>query len=198
MGLALKYDYGQTPIETNELNDLKINSISTQSELNELEQQNVEKAIAWSLKRRFSDKEILSEDFIKQVHRKMFDEVWVWAGKFRLTQKNIGVNHYLIPVELRTLIEDCIFWKNNNTFLADELAIRFKHRLVSIHPFPNGNGRHSRLMADIIISHIFKKPVFTWGLKNLNTSANQRQHYIHSLKQADKGNCNQLLQFARS
>ena len=198
MGLDLEYIKGQTPLEEDEKEGLKIKTISTRSELNEFEQANIEKAIEWSLKINPPYEEILSITFIKDVHKKMFSKVWSRAGKFRKTNKNIGVDKYQIEVELIKLMNDCKFWIKNKSFSEDEIAIRFKHRLVKIHPFPNGNGRHSRLCADILISKVFRKKVFTWGSKNITNQGQTRMKYLNAIYEADKENIKPLIKFART
>ena len=197
MGLELEYIKGQTPIEEEEKEELKIKTISTRGELNEFEQANIEKAIEWSLKTNPSYNKILTIDFIIEVHKRMFDQVWGWAGKFRKTNKNIGVDKYQIPLELTKLIDDCRYWIENKVYPEDEIAIRFKHRLVEIHPFPNGNGRHSRLCADILISKGLKKEIFTWGSKNITDKGDTRTEYLNAIYEADKENLKPLLVFAR-
>ena len=144
-----------------------IPSIATRGALDEFEQQNIEQAILWTLRRSFKIKNIFTEDFLKVVHKKMYGNVWGWAGEFRKTNQNIGVDKWQIATELRNLLDDALYWQNNNTYSPEEIAVRFKHRLVSINCFPNGNGRHSRLMADIIIEKLFKMPVFAWGADNI-------------------------------
>ena len=130
MGLELEYFKGQSPLEEEEKDELKLKTISTRGELDEFEQANIEKAVEWSLKINFSYEKILTVDFIKDVHKRMFSEVWSWAGTFRKTDKNIGVDKYSIEQELRKLLDDCKFWIENKTLPEDELAISFKHRLV--------------------------------------------------------------------
>jgi Fic-DOC domain mobile mystery protein B len=198
MGLKLNYIEGQTPIDENEKEGLLIKTISTRGELDEFEQANIQQAIEWTIKTSFDKDEILTEDFILLVHKKMFDEVWEWAGTKRKTNKNIGVEKYQISSEMKKLLEDCRYWLDNKTFGSDEIAIRFSYRLVKIHVFPNGNGRHSRLIADILISNVFKKPVFTWGRSNLFKSGDVRKKYLYSIYEADKGLMQLLIDFARS
>lgn len=190
------FDYldGQTPIDVDELDGLKIKHISTRAELNEAEQKNIEEALVWLMGKQFSKEVILNEAFIKLLHRKMFGKTWAWAGKFRVTNKNLGVDKWQISVDLKVLLEDVDFWIRNNTFSPDEIAIRFKHRLVSIHCFSNGNGRHSRLMADIVSENIFKRPVFTWG----KSFSNAREEYLRAIRLADIGVFNSILHFVRS
>jgi len=198
MGLKLDYIFGQTPISEEEKEGLLIKSITTRGELDEFEQQNIEKAIEWTIIKKFTKEYILSEELIKELHRRMFNDVWEWAGKFRKTNKNLGVDKFEIRVEIRKLIDDCNFWIENKTFGEDEIAIRFKHRIVKIHPFPNGNGRHSRLLADIIVEKFFNKSVFSWGKYNISKPGDTRKKYINSLHQADNGNINSLIEFSRS
>jgi len=198
MGLEFKYEYGQTPVSEEEKEGLLIKTISTKGELDEFEQNNIEEAVVWTLKRKFKLDHILSEDFICEVHKRMFCDVWDWAGKFRKTDKNIGVDKFQIAIELRYLFDDCRYWIENSTYSDDEIAVRFKHRIVKIHPFPNGNGRHSRLCGDILVSYIFNKPVFTWGRTNLTAQSDKRKIYIDAVKAADDGNIKSLLKFARS
>lgn len=197
MGLNLEYPDGQTPLDEDEMAGLRIGFIATRGELDEYEQQNIEIAMQWILGHSFRAQDILTEDFIRNIHKRMYREVWSWAGDFRKTDKNIGVNWYEIPIALKQLLDDAIFWHKNETYSPDEIATRFKHRLVSIHCFSNGNGRHSRLMADIIIEKIYNLPVFTWGAANLTKKGDARTAYMQALKAADKGDYSLLLNFAR-
>lgn len=198
MGLDLNYISGQTPLEEDEKEGLLITSIATRGELDEFEQKNIEQAVLWTMGRSFRTNVILTEAFIRLVHKKMYDEVWLWAGEFRRTNKNIGTDKWQIPGELKYLLDDAGYWLENKIYPPDEIAIRFKHRMVSIHCFPNGNGRHSRLMADIIIEKIYKLPVFSWGAVNLTLESDARKQYLLAVKAADKGDYRMLLEFARS
>ena len=197
MGLIIDYIDGQTPIDEEEKEGLRIKSITTRAELDEFEQYNIEKAIEWTIGKKWNSDFILSEDFIKQLHYKMFCDVWTWAGEFRKTNKNMGVAFYQIPTSLKQLIDNSKYWLENKTYNDDEFAIRFKHQIVSIHCFSNGNGRHSRLMADIIISQIFKKAVFNWSMNSLNKDVENRTLYLQAIKKADKGDISELITYAR-
>lgn len=198
MVLILDYIDGQSPLDEVERAALKINSISTRQELDEFEQQNIESALEWLMRQNISVEELLSEKFIKDLHFKMFGAVWKWAGKFRQTNKNIGVDWISIPVELKKIFDDCRYWLDKKIFSEEEIAVRLKHRLVCIHPFPNGNGRHSRLMADTMMEKVFHQPIFTWGGENLNSISDNRSKYIQAVREADKGNYMPLLEFAKS
>jgi len=198
MGLDLEYIDGQTPLDENEKEGLLIETISTKGELDEFEQQNIEEAIQWVFGRKFKPKEVFTEKFICNLHKRMYSEIWSWAGEFRKSDKNIGVNKYQIAAELKKLCDDCLFWIENQTYPPDEIAIRFKHRIVSIHCFVNGNGRHSRLMADIIIEKLFGEKPFSWGTVDLNGDGEVRSAYLKAVKAADNGNYYPLLAFARS
>jgi Fic-DOC domain mobile mystery protein B len=194
MGLDLEYLEGQTPLDDDEKEGLRILTIATRGELDEFEQKNIEEALAWTMAKRVNAHSVLTEKFIKDLHKKMYGDVWAWAGEFRKTNKNIGVDKWQISTALHNLLDDAKYWIDNNTYPPDEIAIRFKHRLVSIHCFPNGNGRHSRLMADVI-AKVLKQPDFTWG----NTKdINQRQGYLEAVRTADKEDYIPLMQFARS
>ena len=198
MGLDLIYNDGQTPLDEDEKEGLLIKSIATRGELDEFEQKNIEDAIQWSLTRKFKTDLILTETFIQDLHKRMYSNVWKWAGEYRKTNKNIGVDKLEIPVALRSLIDDASYLLENNVYEPDEFALRFKHRLVSIHCFPNGNGRHSRMIADIIIEKIYQLPVFSWGSKSLADENDSRKKYLIAIRKADKGNLDLLLKFARS
>jgi len=198
MGLTLTYDPGQTPLDEDEKEGLLIPSVATRGELDEFEQQNIEEAIQWSLARKFKPERIFTEAFVKEVHKRMYGNVWAWAGEFRKTNKNIGVDKWEIAAELKILLDDAVYWVDNKTFPPDELAVRFKHRIVSIHCFPNGNGRHSRLMADIIADKIYGRPVFSWGAGDPPGHGDTRATYLKALKAADRGDYGLLLAFARS
>ena len=150
------------------------------------------------MQRRLNSEIILSEKFIKELHKKMFSDVWSWAGKFRKTEKNIGVDWITIGIELKYLLDDSLYWIKHQVYSPDEIAIRFKHRLVNIHCFPNGNGRHSRIMADIIIESIFNKAVFTWHHSNMVKADETRKKYIAAIRSGDNGDINLLIAFARN
>lgn len=197
MGLDLDYTDGQTPIDEDEKEGLLIPTIMTRGELDEFEQLGVEKAVEWARKRKFKIDRILTEEFIRELHQKIFDEVWKWAGEFRTTNKNIGVSKELIRIELKKLLDDSRYWIDQKVFSEDEIAIRFSHRIVSIHPFVNGNGRHARLIADILVNHGFGRPYFTWGSVSLKAKGAARTAYLKALRDADENNYLALVKFAR-
>jgi len=198
MGIDFDYNPGQTPLDEDEKEGLLIESISSRGELDEFEQLNIEKAIEWSISHKFVERIILTEGFVKSLHKQMFGEVWSWAGQFRKSNKNIGVDWTIIGIELKKLLDDAEFWIKNSSYNQDEIAIRFKHRLVKIHCFPNGNGRHSRMMADSIIESIFEKEVFDWRYSSMVRADATREEYISAIKKADGGDIEPLLDFARS
>ena len=198
MGLVIDYIDGQTPLDEEEKDGLLIPTIATCGELDEFEQQNIEQAVQWSMGRSYKSEIIFTEEFIRTVHKRMYINVWKWAGEFRKTNKNIGVDQWQIPTNLIYFLDDARYWHENSTYPPDEIALRFKHRIVSIHCFPNGNGMHSRLMADIIIEKIYKQPVFSWGAANLSSEGDTRTAYLKAVKTADKGDYSLLLAFARS
>jgi len=198
MGLNSDYIDGQTPLNEEEQNGLLIPSITTREELDEFEQLNIEKAIQWTFGKKWKAEQLFSEKFVKDLHKRMYGEVWKWAGAFRESEKNLGIKSYLIPTELKVLLDDAILWVQNDTYSPVELAIRFKHRLVSIHCFSNGNGRHSRLMADLIMEKLFNATFFSWGSSNLVKATETRKAYIKAVKMADKQDLQPLIVFAKS
>ncbi len=188
---------GATPLDPDEMEDLKIKTITTRSELDRWEQQNIGEAMDW-LDTRKNKTEILNEGFIRKLHGKMLGKVWAWAGSFRKTDKNIGIDKYRIGLELKTLLDDTQYWIDNKTYESDEIAIRFHHRLVKIHCFPNGNGRHARLVTDTLLTDILGKRPFTWGKGNLSLEGNVRDRYINTLRSADNIDYEPLKEFVRS
>ena len=198
MGLGFENTNGQTPIEEEEKTGLKIKSITTQGELNEIEQLNIEKAVEWTIRTKLKPVNILTEKFVKDLHKRMFGDVWRWAGEFRRTEKNLGITWTRIAIELKNLLDETRYWIENESYPAEEIAIRFKHRIVSIHCFPNGNGRHSRLMADIIMESIFGNEPFPWHQSQTDNAGDIRKKYIKALKEADDGNIKPLIEFAKN
>ncbi len=194
MAINFNYPPGATPLDADELGCLIAKHITTQGELNEWEQLNILQGEAWASKQR---KDILDETFVRRLHEKMFGETWSWAGTFRQTDKNIGVDSHHIGVRLRDLLNDVRYQIDHATYPPDEIATRFHHRLVLIHPFPNGNGRHARMIADLLVKKLGQAR-FTWGSKSLSDASKTRDRYITVLSAADHGDCQPLLAFVRS
>jgi Fic-DOC domain mobile mystery protein B len=183
-----------TPLAPEETRGLIPTHIAYRNELNEAEQENIARGQDWALGRRH---DLLSEKFVKDLHRHMLGDVWRWAGRFRVTERNLGIAHYEIPVALRQLLDDARAWIGYQAYPRDEIAVRFHHRLVQIHPFPNGNGRHARLMADLLIMSLGAQR-FSWGSANLQDAGAVRQFYIAALQAADNHDISPLQAFARS
>ena len=198
MGLNLDYSNNQTPLEEDEKEGLLIKSITNRSELDEFEQQNIEKAMLWLRSKKITAERILSEKFVQDLHRHMYAGVWKWAGEFRKTDKNIGIDKHHIAVTLKQLLDDCLYWISHHSYSGEEIAVRLKHRMVQIHCFANGNGRHSRLIADVMMEKVFHLPLFSWGAANLVKHGDLRTAYIQALKKADAGDYKELIAFARS
>lgn len=190
------YPEGATPLDPDELVGLKIKHITTRGELDRWEQDNINDAIAWLERRRKGD--ILTEDFARQLHQKMFGKVWAWAGNFRRSDKNIGVEWSTIGVHLHQLLGDVHYWVEKGTYHAGEIGARFHHRLVAIHLFANGNGRHARLMTDVLMTDILKQEPFNWGNASLTRDGAVRKRYIDALHAADNYDYDALIEFVRS
>lgn len=187
-------DDAATPLDPDEREGLIPNYITLRRELNEAEAINIAEAERWAFSRK---RDVLDEGTLKALHRQMFGKVWKWAGDIRQTEKTIGIDPVRIGVELKTLLDDVRYWIANETYPADEIAVRFHHRLVAIHPFPNGNGRHARLAADILIKQL-DGDRFTWGRKNMVEPSATRKAYVAALQKADAHDISDLLEFARS
>lgn len=195
-----EYLPGATPLDPNEAAELIPTYISTQGELNSLEQENILKAEKW-LARKRSTNDVLSESFLRRLHVEMFGDVWRWAGKYRSTDKSIGIPWTQIPSAIRIFLENTRYQIENQVYPLDELGARFHHRLVEIHPFANGNGRHARYMTDALLGAL-GQPRFSWGTlgdaQGIDRRGTTRERYIGCLKQADARNIGPLVQFVRS
>jgi len=187
-------DEASTPLRPEERDALIPSYITTRAELNEAEAINIRQADAWAFDRK---RDVLSEEFLADLHKRMFRSVWKWAGAHRDTERNIGVKPHMIAHDLRVLVDDVKVWIELKSYEPDEIAVRFHHRLVQIHPFPNGNGRWSRLAGDILIV-LLGGERFTWGNGNIASTPNLRKRYVDALKAADNHDARPLLEFARS
>jgi len=183
-----------TPLDPDERQGLKLKHITTRDELNQVEQANIQEGLAWLKNRRNHD--VLTEDFTRRFHRQLFGGVWNWAGTYRQSEKNIGIDPVHIPVQLHVLLDDARYWAENDAFPPLEAAARFHHRLVQIHCFPNGNGRHARIMVDEYLNKFFNHPPINWAAgHDLMNSNERRDAYISALRSADAGNYGKLLSF---
>ena len=183
-----------TPLTPEEQRELIPAHIAYRRELNEAEQENISRAQDWAFARR---RNLLTEKFVTDLHKQMLGDVWRWAGKFRRSERNLGIPFYEISVALRQLLDEAKAWIEYKSYPPDEIAVRFHHRLVHIHPFPNGNGRHARLMADLLVMSLSGER-FTWGSAELQAVGDVRGRYIAALKAADNHDIGPLLLFARS
>jgi Fic-DOC domain mobile mystery protein B len=182
--MKLKYEEGSTPLDPNELDGL-IPNCSTTAELNELERANIASGYHWARTSRKLKKDILEVSGVLLLHRKLFGDVWHWAGAVRNTERNLGVSPAQIQPQLQNLLDNVRYWIEHKVFPWHEIAIRFHHELVKIHPFPNGNGRLARIAADLLLIYNGEAPC-SWGSGNLVFRGELRSSYITALKNADK------------
>jgi Fic-DOC domain mobile mystery protein B len=202
--MRFEYQKGATPLDQDEIDGLIPSHIALQSELNEWEEVNILRAETWVFSKT-SHGNFLTIDFLKLLHRKMFEDTWKWAGFFRSTEKSIGIAPFYITTQTQNLLDDVYYQITHLTLDdidtyntdIDDIACRFHHRLVAIHPFPNGNGRHARLMTDLLLVQA-GRPRFSWGDKNLAAKSTIRDRYIAALKNADKLDYTELTAFVRS
>lgn len=187
-----------TPLDPDHRDALLQSWITTRNDLNEAEQENIVKAAAWARRRRGAKAaDMLTDDYVKTLHKQMFGEVWKWAGTYRQNELNLGVAPHLVAAEMPAMLSDVQFWADNKTFERDETAVRLHHRLTQIHAFPNGNGRHARMMADLLIERLGGKP-FSWGGGSLKDVGTLRAQYVAALKAADNHDLAPLMAFVRS
>ena len=200
--MEIPYPEGATPLDPMEAAGLRLPHISTREQLNRWEQENILEAELKYFSRKQRD--ILSEGFMLNLHKRMFGKVWKWAGKYRISEKNIGVPPWEVAVAVRGLCEDAKLWIGSAkdavdaAVASDEIAARFHHRLVSIHPFANGNGRHARMVADLLLVHGLGRERFTWGSHDLAQTGAVRQAYLEALRAADRKDHSKLFIFVRS
>ncbi len=193
-GLLDQTDDAATPLGEDEKAGLIPSYITLRGELNDAEQACILEAGEWAFSRK---RNVLEEKFLNDLHNRMFGRVWKWAGSYRHSGKNIGVDAYMIPQELHRLLDDCRYWIGTGTYAADEIATRFHHKLVWIHAYPNGNGRHARLVTDLLLTAM-ERPRFTWGSESLTDPGETRRHYITALRAADEHDLAPLMEFVRS
>jgi Fic-DOC domain mobile mystery protein B len=187
---------GATPLDADDIEGLKFKHITTRLQLDELESANITATLRWIERRRTGD--ILTDEFVRVLHKRLFGGVWIWAGTYRLTEKNIGIDPLQISVQVRILLDDARFWVEYSVFPPKEAAARFHHRMVQIHPFPNGNGRHARIAADIFLRDYFGHPPIEWASGvDLQADGERRNAYILALKAADAGDMAPLFHFVR-
>ncbi len=184
--------FGNTPLDPDEALGLIPTHITTMDELNEWEQANIIQAERWAFGRKRKD--VLSLSFLLELHRKMFCDTWGWAGQTRTSEKTVGIAWYQIAEALVNLCNDAEYWLGNDVYSVDEVAARFHHRLTQIHPFPNGNGRHARLITDVLLSE-YNRPRFNWGRSDLRRAGTDRELYIEALRAADTHDFSLLLEF---
>ena len=187
---------GATSLDPDEADGLLLSHITTRAELDRWEQENIAETEVWAFRRNHPD--ILTDGFARWLHKRMFGHVWRWAGTYRKTGKNIGLLAWQIATEVRTLCDNCEIWTLHAVYPPDEIAVRFHHCLTAIHPFANGNGRHARLMTDILLVHLLRQPRFTWGSGNLVNAGDCRKQYISALSVSDNHDYRPLLAFVRS
>lgn len=185
---------GHTELDEDERNDLIPTYIATRRELFDAEQRNITKAL---LRARPTVERLLDDKYLRELHRSMFGDVWSWAGRYRIRETNIGVEPTLISTAVKTLVDDTRTWIDHTTYPIDEIGARFHHRLVAVHPFVNGNGRHGRIAADLLVAALGQEP-FSWGSGLAVDTDRLRRAYREALVAADHDDLHLLLAFVRS
>lgn len=188
------YPEGATPLDPDEMAGIKPKHITARAEFDELEQANIQQGLAWLKRSREND--ILTDHFMRTLHKKLFGDIWDWAGAYRHTGKNIGIDPQQIVVQHRVMLDTAQFWAEDKTFEPLEAAARFHHRMVFIHPYPNGNGRHARIAADVYLEKSFGHPPIEWADGfDLQIDSERRKAYLAALQTADRGDFQPLFKF---
>lgn len=192
------FPIGATTLNPDDKTGLIPKGIATRGQLDQFESRNIDQARIAFFRTPKKPHELVSIDFCLKLHKKMFDKTWDWAGAFRRYEVNIGnTPPTMVSVNLRNLCDDVLFWINHKTYSTEEICIRFHHRLVLIHPFPNGNGRHARILSDLLAKAL-ALPLFTWGnTANLTHHTDIRMKYLSALRKADAGEIEPLMKFAK-
>ncbi len=185
---------GNTPLDPDEAQGLIPTHVTTRDDLNEWEQANIVQGERWAFGRRRGDR--LSVPHLLELHRRMFSDTWSWAGQLRTSEKTVGIPCWQVAEALANLCADTSYWFEKGVFTSDEAAARFHHRLTFIHPFPNGNGRHARLMTDVLLV-ARGRPRFDWGRGDLHRAGESRNRYIAALRAADDQDYAALFEFLR-
>ena len=189
---------GATPLDPGQRDGLLQSWITNRNDLNEAEEENIVKGAAWVRRRRGGKPvDMLNDEYAKTLHKQMFGDVWKWAGTYRRNELNIGIAAKRIPTDMPAMLDDVRYWLDHSTYPDDEIAVRLHHRLTQIHAFPNGNGRHARMMADLLIERLGGEP-FSWGSGSLADVGTLRAQYVAALKTADGHNIEPLMTFVRS
>ena len=193
--MQFEYAPRATPIDPDEALDLIPKHISTQADLNAWEEMNIVEGANWVARQKIIQG--LDEGLVREMHSRMFNKTWLWAGTFRKSAKSIGIDWTQIAVALKNLLDNTAYQIENQAVPIDEIVVRFHHQLLLIHAFPNGNGRHARLIADALIVNLGGKR-FSWGGNtSIATLGLTRQNYLSALRAADKGDITPLMLFAR-
>jgi len=192
-----EYLPGQTPLDPDFQKDLIPQHVTLMGELNEYEFENISQATKKYLLGKKKKWNLEDPAVLKAIHRDMFDQVWKWTGKYRQSETNIGSPWRQIQIHVKEACDDLDYWLKNKTFSPHEIAVRFHHRLIWIHPFPNGNGRQGRLVADILVRRLGIERL-TWGGNSLSANREARSAYLSAMRKADKGDIGDLLVFAKS
>lgn len=192
-------DDGQTPVDPDAAQDLtsRYSRIRTREQLNDAEASNIIDAVIWIRDQELGPDDLLHQTFLRDLHRRMFGDVWTWAGQLRRRESTIGIAPAQIQEQTQILLGDVRYWIDNRTYGATEIGVRFHHRLVFIHPFVNGNGRHARLAASALAAALaLGFDHFSWGARSRQPAEDARRQYLAALRAADLGDYRALLDCA--
>jgi Fic-DOC domain mobile mystery protein B len=186
---------GSTPLDHDQIKGIRFAHLTTMGELDELEDENIQRGLEWLNHQKTKD--YLSIEFLCKLHEKLFGEVWKWAGKFRTVEVNISkYRHHDVRPQLHNFFEDIKLWISGGKMSWDEISAEMHHRLVTIHPFPNGNGRTTRIFTEYVQKRN-QQQVTSWGSTRKIDQKKRRDDYIKALRLADIGDFRALIDFMK-
>lgn len=184
---------GSTPLDPDQIRGIKFSHLVNMGELDEVEDLNIQKGLEWLNRQKGDD--YLSMEFLCKLHEKLFGDVWKWAGTFRKVEVNLSkIKYYDVGPQLKMFFEDAKLWIEGGRMSWDEISAEMHHRLIAIHPFPNGNGRTTRIYTEYVQKRN-KQAVTSWKASLNHDPKERRRVYIKSLQQADKGDFRPLIEF---
>lgn len=186
---------GSTPLDPDQIKGIRFSHLTNMGELDEVEDLNIQKGLEWLYHQKTDD--YLSMQFLCKLHEKLFGDVWKWAGKFRTVEVNISkIRSYDVGPQLINFFEDAKLWIEGGRMGWDEIAAEMHHRLVCIHPFPNGNGRTTRIFTEYV-QRRNNQLITTWKASLSHDPKERRKAYIKALQKADKGDFEMLIEFMK-
>jgi len=124
----------------------------------------------------------ISENDILDIHKLVLQKIdQDNAGRYRTVPVRIAGSEVIMPNPLKVpdLMHELISWLKSTAGHPATLAADAHYKLVSIHPFVDGNGRTARLLMNLILMQFGYPPAI------INNQI--RRSYIDAVEQAQLG-----------